>query len=380
MNRIYNLQICRVEKPNYKNYDGIQKLPSSVDLRQKCPPIYDQGNLGSSVANVLCSAYSFDNLTFEGSRLFVYYNEKTLNGLNNGENNKPDVQSSIEHGINALGKYGICDEKFWQYNTSKFATTPQIDAYTNAKSHEIISNEPLNIKQDLNNIKACLAEGLPICLGIKVYTQFDSDIASKTGLIFMPSSKVLGGHAILIVGYDDEKYSFIFRNSFGTSWGENGYGYIGYDYITNPDQTTDLWVIRKKNEILPEPKRKRQPERKKKKIIPPVQPIISTQQTSTDKQETSTDKQQTVEEKIPIMVEKTPQIEQKLSMIQIKEQQTTNVPIIPQSQYYVQQYIMHLPFRSIPHPPPQNDYSTVPQIQNVQTEKQSKYIFGKRNW
>jgi C1A family cysteine protease len=95
-------------------------------------------------------------------------------------------------------------------------------------------------------MKACLASGYPFIFGFTVYDSFESDAVAKTGIVPMPSKTelVLGGHAVMAVGYDDSKKWFIVRNSWGEDWGDKGYFYIPYDYLTNKNLASDFWTIK----------------------------------------------------------------------------------------------------------------------------------------
>ena len=95
-------------------------------------------------------------------------------------------------------------------------------------------------------MKACLAEGFPFVFGFTVYDSFESSLVSKTGRVNMPekSEKVLGGHSVLAVGYDDKAKRFIVRNSWGEDWGLNGYFTMPYDYLTEENLSDDFWTIR----------------------------------------------------------------------------------------------------------------------------------------
>ena len=234
----YPLKIEHSKDNNYKKYT-IVNLPTSVDLRSKCPPIYDQGQLGSCTANALVGAYQFDNLSFYGSRLFLYYNERVLDN-----DVYSDAGSTLSEGINALKKYGLCLETEWPYNISLYRTLPSINCYTDAyKYRGITANQ---VSQNLTSFKQCLASGFPFVFGFTVYSSFESEEVAQTGIVPMPDTEneqVLGGHAVVAVGYDDETQCFIVRNSWGTNWGDNGYFYMPYDYITNPQLASDAWEI-----------------------------------------------------------------------------------------------------------------------------------------
>jgi C1A family cysteine protease len=95
-------------------------------------------------------------------------------------------------------------------------------------------------------MKGCLASGYPFVFGFSVYESFESPEVLDTGVVPMPSDgeAQLGGHAVLAVGYDDATARFIIRNSWGTSWGDGGYGYMPYAYLTDSDLAADFWTIR----------------------------------------------------------------------------------------------------------------------------------------
>jgi C1A family cysteine protease len=96
-------------------------------------------------------------------------------------------------------------------------------------------------------MKNVLAGNLPFVIGFTVYASFESSSVAATGIVPMPRPReqILGGHAVLVCGYEDSKQLFIVRNSWGTRWGVNGYFYIPYAYFTNPSLVSDLWTISK---------------------------------------------------------------------------------------------------------------------------------------
>ena len=100
-------------------------------------------------------------------------------------------------------------------------------------------------------MKSCLAGGYPFIFGIDVYSSFESDQANQTGVIPMPTpdDQLLGGHALVCVGYDDSKQYFIFRNSWSSAWGDMGYGYLPYEYMTDTNLCSDLWIIQKQQQV-----------------------------------------------------------------------------------------------------------------------------------
>ena len=96
-------------------------------------------------------------------------------------------------------------------------------------------------------MRSCLAAGFPFVFGFSVYESFESPEVAKTGVVPMPSGneQLLGGHAVLCVGYDDASARFLVRNSWGTGWGMAGYFTIPYDYLADRDLSDDFWTLRK---------------------------------------------------------------------------------------------------------------------------------------
>lgn len=222
------------------NHDAIQV----IDLRSKCPPVYDQGQLGSCTANAIAAAYEFDQMKeqesqiFTPSRLFIYYNERVIENTVD-----QDSGAQIRDGIKTINSVGICPETMWPYDTSKFADKPTDECYTDAHKH--LAVEYKRVEQNLEQMKQCLIEGLPFVFGITCYESFESETVTKTGIVPMPKSneKVLGGHALLCINFCEKNRQFGFRNSWGTSWGDGGYGYIPYDYLLNSDLASDFWTV-----------------------------------------------------------------------------------------------------------------------------------------
>jgi C1A family cysteine protease len=219
-------------------------LPSSVDLRPGCPPVYDQGQLGSCTANAIAGAIEFDQIKqgeipFVPSRLFIYYNERVMEGTINS-----DSGAMIRDGIKSVAKQGACNESEWPYDISKYAVRPSPQCYQDALLDRVILYQRL--WQNLNLMKACLAAGYPFVFGFIVYQSFESQQVEQTGIVPMPAlgEQVLGGHACLCVGYDDVQQRFICRNSWSEQWGMQGYFTIDYGYLANPQLASDFWNIR----------------------------------------------------------------------------------------------------------------------------------------
>lgn len=244
---IYNLDIRRID-PKDVHYGDDNKikslrLPARVDLTTRFPAAFDQGALGSCVAQVFCALYGYNapkKQKYMWSRLFHYYTVRKIQGTI-----QYDSGATLYDGINALKNYGVCREKLWRYDIRKFKKNPPERCYRNAKLHRVVT--AYNVRQNLETMKGYLAAGIPFAIGIAVYSEFESDYAARTGVISMPASnsEFLGGHAVGVVGYNDATNTFIIRNSWGTGWGKNGYGTIPYEYLLDPSLTSDMWYIAK---------------------------------------------------------------------------------------------------------------------------------------
>ncbi|MBU6401136.1 MAG: C1 family peptidase [Verrucomicrobia bacterium] len=223
----------------------LTKLPDRVDLRPVCPPVYDQGELGSCTANAIAGAIQFDlkkerhKPLFTPSRLFIYYNERVLEGTVDS-----DSGAMIRDGIKSVARQGDCPEPDWPYDIARFTVKPPPRCYTEAIQHRAVQYQRLT--PVLNQLKGCLVSGYPFVFGFTVYESFESPGVARTGVVPMPASdeQVIGGHAVLAVGYNENQQRFIVRNSWGTKWGLKGYFTMPYGYVTNPTLADDLWTIR----------------------------------------------------------------------------------------------------------------------------------------
>ena len=204
----------------------MQTIPPLVDLRPQCPAVYNQGQIGSCTANVIAGALEFDMMkqdpssSFTPSRLFIYYNERSIEGTVGS-----DSGAYIRDGIKSVASLGDCPETEWTYDATpplsgnvfgpgaKAATQPYPQCYTDAVQHKALTY--MSIDQNLADMKGCLASGYPFVFGFTVYESFESQQVAQSGVLSMPAAgeTIVGGHAVLAVGYDDSKNTFIIRNS-----------------------------------------------------------------------------------------------------------------------------------------------------------------------
>lgn len=237
----------------FSSFRATATLPTFVDLRSSCPTPFNQFSLGSCTANAVAGSIKFSQTKqklpqiFTPSRLFIYYNTRTLEGTVN-----VDSGASLRNTIKAVAKWGAPPETDWPYDISKFAVKPSAQAYTIGARHKVLSY--LRVYQTSNLPQTCLAEGFPFVFGFAVYDSFMSSAVASTGIVPMPmpTEGSLGGHAVQAVGYNatNEPINgvpgrhFIIRNSWGPYWGVGGYCFMPFDYVLNDDLAADFWTIR----------------------------------------------------------------------------------------------------------------------------------------
>ena len=218
-------------------------IPDKFDLKSIMPPVYDQGRLGSCTANAIAGAiesvfHASKQIDFTPSRLFIYYNERALEGTI-----QSDAGAEIRDGIKTVARQGVCPEPMWPYEIAKFTTKPKKACYDDGAKNIALLYE--RVAQDPNVIEQLIAGGRPIIFGFSVYTAFEGPAVAKTGILNLPEphETLLGGHAVLCVGYDRPNQRFLIRNSWGPKWGQQGYFTMPYDYLCNPKLADDLWCI-----------------------------------------------------------------------------------------------------------------------------------------
>jgi C1A family cysteine protease len=219
-------------------------LPPSVDLRPFEPPVFDQGQLGSCTANATCAAAEFLGFRVKKaiplSRLFLYYATRAAEGTIT-----EDAGAELRDVIKVGHQRGICAETVWPYDENRFADAPPPAAYAEAMTRLFTAYYSIDDNTRAKGVKTALADGLPVIFGFSVYDAFESDAVAVTGKvpIPLPSDRPVGGHAVLAVGYDDGTNDVIVRNSWGPNWGDKGYFRMPYDYIFDPTQANDFWVL-----------------------------------------------------------------------------------------------------------------------------------------
>lgn len=245
---------------------GVEKpltagLPVSVDLRAWCSPIENQGSLGSCTANAGVGMVEyFERRAFgkhvDGSRLFLYKATRNLLHWTG------DTGAFLRTTMGALVLFGIPPEEYWPYVVADYEKEPTAFCYAYAQNYQTISYYRLDPPGTttatlLNQIKTNLSGGLPSMFGFTVYNSISQ--ADTTGKIPYPTKgdKISGGHAIMAVGYDENmkikntnpggvetKGALLIRNSWGTGWGDSGYGWLPFEYVLK-GLATDWWSLLK---------------------------------------------------------------------------------------------------------------------------------------
>jgi C1A family cysteine protease len=245
------VQEVLAESPQLRK--AARSLPKSVDLRPWCSPIEDQGRLGSCTAQAGVGLYEYferraHNKHVDGSRLFLYKVTRKLMGLTG------DTGAYLRDTMKGLVVFGVPPERYWPYRVEQYDAEPTAFLYTFAQAFQALKYyrlDPPAARPDeiLVNVRRSLAGQLPSMFGFTVYESIPPSGDGK-GEIPMPapSDAVAGGHAVLAVGYDDDKRigsakgALLIRNSWGTGWGMGGYGWLPYDYIL-ASLADDFWTL-----------------------------------------------------------------------------------------------------------------------------------------
>jgi len=209
-----------------------------------CSPVADQSDLGScgafaSIYHMVSTAVQNDQDQINLSQLFLYYAYRERFGDVNS-----DDGVMLRDLLKTLANVGVCQEETWPYTLTNWNKKPPLSAYAEATNHIISSYHALYSVDDIIN---CLAAGYGFIGGIGCYEGFDSLYTEKTGVVEIPKQgeKLLGWHAIYMgAGYDLHKGMVKFENSYGPEWGDNGYGWISFEYLMDPHLAADFWTIR----------------------------------------------------------------------------------------------------------------------------------------
>ncbi len=222
------------------------KYYQSPDLRKTnlLPDIFDQGELGSSVAHALLAAYIF-SLKKEGidteiklSPQFIYYNQRLIAGTV-----ECDAGASIRDGIKVLERLGVCSEEQYPYDLNYFRDKPTDESYEFAYKHKH-QVQYRRVRPLLEDIMKSISIKIPVLMSFTVYDSFQHPDVTRTGIMPIPKlgEKIIGHHCILIVGYDITKKHLLCRNSWGVKYGQGGHLWIPFSFV-NSRNVSDLWIV-----------------------------------------------------------------------------------------------------------------------------------------
>lgn len=214
---------------------------AAVDLRSKFGPIEQQGVPNSCVAHAVTSTLEAILNRTDLSRLFVYYNARVY-----ASQAGSDAGCSPRNAMKSISQYGVPPEAAWAYNTSKVVVKPSIAAYNEAlvirpriKAYQSV--------QTFSAMKAALTQGLPVVFGLTVPEVFATQ-TKYNGVLPMWSltTRWIGSHCVVAVGFDDATQMVLVRNSFGTGFGAKGYFEMPYTWFTTNITTgkvSDCWTF-----------------------------------------------------------------------------------------------------------------------------------------
>lgn len=220
--------------------DALIPLPSKANINQYLPPVFDQSIIGSCTANTgVTSLMAVDKKqnkrTIVHSRLFLYYYTRLIEGTQN-----EDSGCYMRDVFKAANKYGVCSESYWKYDVKKVLKAPTATANKSAKV-KAIQYELL--PQKVEYVKDCIASGFPVITGIDIFDSFDTMSANNKWILPKPSGNLNGGHALTIIGYDDNTKLFTIRNSWGEGWGDKGNFYMPYSFFES-EHCDDTWTLK----------------------------------------------------------------------------------------------------------------------------------------
>lgn len=234
------------DKPDPRDYIYQAKpvsTPREVDLRRWCTLVENQEELGSCTGQAIAGAIEYlnkrANKPTDVSRLYIYWFERMYIGTVNW-----DSGAYIRDGIRATSHYGAPLERLWPYRINRFTIKPDRFAMADGSRRKVTLYERASSVSDCIN---SIANGFPVVVGFHVYESFFNAGNTFYGVMDYPNTaeeELLGGHAVLLVGYDNSRRRFIARNSWGMRWGDKGYFYMPYAVIDDRGMSDDFWVIR----------------------------------------------------------------------------------------------------------------------------------------
>jgi hypothetical protein len=209
---------------------AVEPTKPVLDYSDYIKHVRNQGNEGSVIGQALATAMEFQiaRSTHQDRQIsarYIYYAARERAGTTGF-----DGGAQLADAISVLSERGAVEESIWPYVPGQYADKPPVAVET-AKRFHIIDAK---VVKGLDGIKKALNQSGPVVAGVSMYqSAFDAE-PRKTGIVPLPNPKkerMIGRHGIVIVGYNDNKKLVKFVNSWGPSWGENGFGFLPYDYV-----------------------------------------------------------------------------------------------------------------------------------------------------
>jgi C1A family cysteine protease len=221
---------------------GADGRPLSVSLRNKMPPIFNQGQLGSCTANASGAMFAYAHNGGPYSRLQIYYNSRVIEGTISY-----DSGAYLRDVIQVLANTGAGLEADWPYVETNFTMEPPALEMSEAATNKAVEYSRLTTRDDFRN---CLVQGHPFVVGLSIYSSFETDTVAQTGIVPMPNvgDSMAGGHAVCVIGYNSNYNGgdyYEVRNSWGEDWGDQGHFWLPAAYLENPNLSSDMWTVRK---------------------------------------------------------------------------------------------------------------------------------------
>ena len=204
-------------------------LEEEVDYSHSVKTIRNSGQEGSVVGQALATALELQILRatqeecYIGAR-HIYYMPRDATGTLDS-----DSGAYVKDAFDALATQGAVEEKFWPYVPGEYRALPPV-AVNTARRFRIRETQKL---ENLDELRLAFSNNRPVVAEITVYQSFASPETTRTGVVTMPAptDQVLGNHFLVIVGYNNKDKELKFVNSWGTEWGNDGFGYFPYHYI-----------------------------------------------------------------------------------------------------------------------------------------------------
>lgn len=214
------------------------------DLRKDCPPVMDQGNLGSCTANGITGALRYLLIKnrkpdVKLSRLQLYYDERVVES-----SIMEDAGAEIRDGIKCAAKLGVGNENLWPYDIRRFTEKPPAEVYKDAVQFEALTYRRVAVMTSA--VKTSISQGFPVVIGISLFESFESATVERTGVVPMPNinrEQMIGGHCMYLVGYGQRRGYFTCRNSWHTNWGDKGDCYLPEQMVGSAAFGADYWRI-----------------------------------------------------------------------------------------------------------------------------------------